>query len=168
MGTIIKHERQTNCMYLQMDPVDNPLSTRPVQKGREFCIEPYTNGRFGFIENLRRQFGACSFPTQTRTRSHGPEPVVTLTLIPPMWSESYPPSYHNVSVWSAVFALGEIESAGCSQTTKARPFTKNLFKCSLIQPLTEFWLMMTRHWIQQSQIITWKSSNMGRKVHCTE
>jgi len=34
MGTIIQHERQAHYMYLQMDPVDNPLSTHPIQKGR--------------------------------------------------------------------------------------------------------------------------------------
>jgi len=65
-------------MYLQMDPLDNPLSTRPIQTGREYSIEPYPNARFGFIDNPDRQFGAGSVLTRTRTRSDGPEPLLTL------------------------------------------------------------------------------------------
>ena len=64
-----------------MDPLDNPLSTRPIQTGRELSIEPYPNGWIGFIENLVSQFGAGSVPTQARTHSNGPEPLLTLFIV---------------------------------------------------------------------------------------
>jgi len=80
LTTIIKQQWQAHFMYLQMDPLDNPLSTRPIQTGREFCIEPYPNGWFGFVYNLDCQFGAGSVPTWTRTWSDGPDPFLTLSL----------------------------------------------------------------------------------------
>ena len=64
-------------MYLQMDPLDNPLTTRPIQTGMEFSIELYPHGRFGLIDNPDCQFGAGWVPTRTRTRSDGPEPLLT-------------------------------------------------------------------------------------------
>jgi len=67
-------------MSLQMDPLDNPLSTRPIETGREFSIEPYPNGRFRFIDNPDRQYGASSVLARTRTRSDGPELLLTLSL----------------------------------------------------------------------------------------
>jgi len=39
-------------MFIQMDQLYNPLRTRPIQTGREISIEPYTNGRFGYIDDL--------------------------------------------------------------------------------------------------------------------
>jgi len=65
-------------MYFQMHPLDNTLSTRPIQTGRVYSVESYLNGRFGFIDNPDRQLGAASIPTRTRTRSDGPEPLLTL------------------------------------------------------------------------------------------
>ena len=78
LRTIIKQRRQAHYMYLQMDPLDNPLSTRPIQRGREFSKELYPNGRFGCIDNPDCQFGAGSVPTRTRTRTDGPGPLLTL------------------------------------------------------------------------------------------
>jgi len=52
--------------------------THPIQTGREMSIEPYPNRQFGFIDNPDRQFGNGSVPTRTRTRSDGPEPLLTL------------------------------------------------------------------------------------------
>ena len=60
-----------------MDLLDNPLSTGPIQTGRQITIEPYPNGRVGFIGNPEHQFGAGSVPTWTRTRSDAPEPLLT-------------------------------------------------------------------------------------------
>lgn len=65
-------------MNLQMDPLDNPLATRPIQTGSKISIEPYLNGHFGSIDNLDREFGARSIPTRTQTRSDGPELLATL------------------------------------------------------------------------------------------
>jgi len=67
-------------MYLQMDPLDNPLSTHPIPPGSQFSKEPYPSAWFGFIENPDLQFGSGSFPTRTRTGSDGPEPLLTLDL----------------------------------------------------------------------------------------
>ena len=42
-------------------------------------MEPYLSGQFGFIDEPDRQFGNGSVWTRTRTRSDGPEPLLTLT-----------------------------------------------------------------------------------------
>jgi len=86
LRTNITQQRQAHYMYLQMEPVDNPLSTRPIRIGREFSIELYPNGQFRVIDNPDRQFGASSDPTRTWTRSHSPEPLVTLVLCQPFLS----------------------------------------------------------------------------------
>jgi hypothetical protein len=41
-------------------------------------MEPYLSGQFGFIDDPDRQFGNGSVWTRTRTRSDGPEPLLTL------------------------------------------------------------------------------------------
>jgi len=38
-------------MYLQMDPLEDPLKTRPIQTGREISIEPYPNRQSGFTDH---------------------------------------------------------------------------------------------------------------------
>jgi len=60
-----------------MDPLGDPLTTRPIQMGWEFTIEPYPSQRFGFIDNPNRRFGSALGWTRTRTRSDGPEPLPT-------------------------------------------------------------------------------------------
>ena len=61
-----------------MDPLCDPLTTRPIQTGWEFTMEPYPSGQFGFIDDPDRQFGNGSVWTRTRTQSDGPEPLLTL------------------------------------------------------------------------------------------
>ena len=68
-------------MNLQMDPLDNPRTTRPIKMGCEMSIEPYPNWRLGWIDDTDRQFGNRSVRTRTRTRSAGPEPLPTLWII---------------------------------------------------------------------------------------
>jgi len=63
-----------------MDPLGDPLKTRPILTGWEFTMEPYPSGQFGFIDDPDRQFGNGLVSTRTRTRSDGPDPL--LTLIP--------------------------------------------------------------------------------------
>jgi len=63
-----------------MDPLYNPLGTRPIQTGREMSMEAYPNRRFGFIDDPDRQSGAGSVPTRTRTRSDGPDPLLALAM----------------------------------------------------------------------------------------
>jgi len=66
-------------MNLQMDPLYNPLGTRPIQTGREMSMEPYPNRPFRFIDDPDCKSGSGSVPTCTRTRSDGPDPVLTLS-----------------------------------------------------------------------------------------
>jgi len=61
-----------------MDPLGDPLTTHLIQTGWEFTMEPYPSGKFGFIDDRDRQFGNGSVWTRTRTRSDGPEPLLTL------------------------------------------------------------------------------------------
>jgi len=61
-----------------MDLLSDPLITRPIQTGWEFTIEPYLSWQFGLIDNADCEFGNGSGWTRHRTRSDGPEPLVTL------------------------------------------------------------------------------------------
>jgi len=61
-----------------MDPLGDPLTTRPIQTGWEFTMEPYPSWQFGFIDHPDRQFGNGSVWTRTRTRNDGLEPLLTL------------------------------------------------------------------------------------------
>jgi hypothetical protein len=63
-----------------MNPLYNLLKTRPIQTGREMSMEPYPNGQFGFIDDPDRQSGSGSVLTRTRTRSDGPDPLLTLIM----------------------------------------------------------------------------------------
>jgi hypothetical protein len=65
-------------MNLQMDQLDNTLTTRPIETGWETSLEAYLNCWFEAIDDLDRQFGHCSVPSRTLTRSDGPEPLLTL------------------------------------------------------------------------------------------
>jgi hypothetical protein len=68
-------------MKLKMDPLGDPLTTRPIQTGWEFTIDPYPSWPFGFIDDPDRQFGNGSVLTQTGTQSDSPEPLLTLARI---------------------------------------------------------------------------------------
>jgi len=61
-----------------MDPMGDPLTTRLIQTGWEFTMEPDPSRQFGFIHDPERQFGNGSVWTRTRTRSDSPEPLLTL------------------------------------------------------------------------------------------
>jgi hypothetical protein len=61
-----------------MNPLYNPLKTHPILTGREMSMEPYPNRPFGFIDDPERQPGPGSVPTRIRTRSDGPDPLLTL------------------------------------------------------------------------------------------
>jgi hypothetical protein len=43
-------------------------------------MELYPNRQFGFIDDPDRQSGSSSVPTRTRTRSHCPDPLLTLIV----------------------------------------------------------------------------------------
>jgi hypothetical protein len=68
-------------MYLQMDPLEDTLRTRPIQMGWEMSIEPYPKRQFRNIDDPDRQFGDGSVLTRTLTRSDGPEPLLTLAAV---------------------------------------------------------------------------------------
>jgi hypothetical protein len=63
-----------------MDPLYNPVGTHPIQMGREMWMNPYTNQQFEYIDDPDRQSGAGSVPTRIRTRSDGPDPLLTLSV----------------------------------------------------------------------------------------
>jgi hypothetical protein len=65
-------------MNLWMDPLGNPLRTRPIQMGWEFTMEPYASGQFQLSDNPDRQFGQGSVWNRTPTRSHGLELLLSL------------------------------------------------------------------------------------------
>jgi len=65
-------------MNLLIEPLGDPLTTSPIQTGWEFTMEPYLSGQFGFIDDPDRQFGNGLVWTRTRTRSDGPEPLLTV------------------------------------------------------------------------------------------
>jgi hypothetical protein len=71
-------------MYLQRDPLENPLRYRRIETGRERSSKPYLNSQLGFMDNLELQFGNQSVTTWTRTQSDIPEPLLTLVV----WSGS--------------------------------------------------------------------------------
>jgi hypothetical protein len=60
-----------------MDPLGDPLTTRLIQTGWEFTMEPYPSGQFALIDDPDRQIGNGSVWTRTWTRSDGPEPFLT-------------------------------------------------------------------------------------------
>jgi hypothetical protein len=61
-----------------MDPQGDPLTSRRIQMGRGCTLEPYRSGQFRFIDDPEGQFDNGSVWTRTRTRSDGPEPLLTL------------------------------------------------------------------------------------------
>jgi len=65
-------------MYLQMDPLDNPLNAYQIQTGREISIELFPNGQFWFIDDPDHLFGTSVFPTGIWTWSDRPEQLLTL------------------------------------------------------------------------------------------
>jgi len=58
----------------------NRWQPAPIEMGWEFTIEPYPSWRFGFIDHRDCWFGSGSVWTRTRTRSDGPELLLTLFL----------------------------------------------------------------------------------------
>ena len=44
-------------MNLQMDSLDNSLTTHPIQRGWQSSIELYWNYRFRYVDDLHSQFG---------------------------------------------------------------------------------------------------------------
>jgi len=77
-NTVIGQHNQYHYVNLQMDPLDNPLTTPPIQTGWEISIELYPNWLFRCIDEPDRRFSMCLVPTRSRTRSHGPELLATV------------------------------------------------------------------------------------------
>jgi len=78
LNTIIKQQRQACYMNFQMDPLYNPLRTRPSQMGRQMSMEAYPNRQFGLIDGLDRQVASGSVPTPTRIHCDNPDLLLTL------------------------------------------------------------------------------------------
>jgi len=65
-NTDIEQQKQPNDMFVKTDPLDKPLSSRPIRTGWELSIEPYRNWHLGCIDDPDHVFGDGSVPTQTR------------------------------------------------------------------------------------------------------
>jgi len=65
-----------------MDPLGDPLRTRPIEMGWDISIEPYRNWLLRWIDNPEWQFVNGLVLTQTRTRSDSPEPLPTWVHTP--------------------------------------------------------------------------------------
>jgi len=63
-----------------MDPLGDPLTTRPIHMGWACTLELYPSRQFGFIDDLDRQFGNGLVWTRTQTRGDGPDPLLTLHM----------------------------------------------------------------------------------------
>jgi hypothetical protein len=61
-----------------MDPLGDTLTTRPIQTGWQFTMEPYLSGQSWCIDDVDRQFGNGSVWTRTLTQSDGPVQLLTL------------------------------------------------------------------------------------------
>jgi len=77
-NTIITQQKQVHYMILQMDLLDNPLTTCPIETGWEIAIELNPNWKFKCIDDPDCQLGDASVLIQTRTQSDGPEPLLIL------------------------------------------------------------------------------------------
>jgi len=49
---IVKLQKQEYYIYLQMDQLDNPLTSHPILTGWEMSIEQYKNWQLGNIDDL--------------------------------------------------------------------------------------------------------------------
>jgi len=67
-------------MDVWIDPLGDPLTTRPIQTCMEFTMGPYPTGQFRMTDDLDRQFGNGSVSTPTQTQSESLELLLTLVL----------------------------------------------------------------------------------------
>ena len=64
-------QKQEHYINLQVDPLCDPLTTRPIQTGWEICIEPYRIDGSGVLTTLTAKLASGQFWP-------GPGPEVTL------------------------------------------------------------------------------------------
>jgi hypothetical protein len=146
VNTITTWQRQAWYINLQMDPLYNPQRTYRIQTGREMSIEPYPNWQFVFVDNPDRKSGCGSVPTRTRTRSDGPELLLTpstpttlslctIRLLPSnhsSWSdipsESYPMMLHTTNRTSF---LTTTPPHPASQHLRPLPYHNKLYRHQL-------------------------------------
>jgi hypothetical protein len=77
LSTIITLHREACYSYFQRDPLDNPLTTHPIEACREISIESYQNQQFRSIDDSDRQLGRGLVLTVARTKSDSQEPLPT-------------------------------------------------------------------------------------------
>lgn len=65
-------------LTLQMDPLENPLTTHPNQLGWEISIKQYPKWKFRCIDDLDYHFGNSSVPSRTQTQCGSMELLRTL------------------------------------------------------------------------------------------
>jgi len=90
-----------------MDLPGDQLTTRPIQMGWEFTINPYPSWRFGYIDNPDRQFGKGSVWTRTQTQRACPDPLLTQNVIRPpalLWTMQFveSSSWQGTEIWGTI------------------------------------------------------------------
>jgi len=86
-NTIIKQQMQEHYINLQMDQLDNPLTTHQILTSWEVSIEPYRICQFGCIDDSDSLYGNGVDPTWTCTRRGGQN--LLRTLHPPRTVYTY-------------------------------------------------------------------------------
>jgi len=81
--TVIKMQKQKHYMNPQIDPLAIPQTTHPIQIDWVNTIELYPIWQFRCFDNSDHQFGSSWVPTQTWTRSDGPECLPSLCTCEP-------------------------------------------------------------------------------------
>jgi len=76
---IIKQQKQEDYINLQIDQLDNLLTTCPFQPGWEMSIEMYPNWQFGCIDDPDHLLdNGALVQIQTQIRNGGPKLLLTL------------------------------------------------------------------------------------------
>jgi len=107
-----------------MDPLNNPLTTCPIQTGCEMCFKPYPNWWFRCFDDPDRQFGNGSVPTRTGTWSPCLEPLLTLIQI------------HWISLSKSIISLySQSTSFGLITKYSIHEICINMYSFSTLSPI---------------------------------
>ena len=78
---IVKQQNQERYMNLQMDQLENPVTTHPIQTAWEISIERYRNWQFRCIDDPDCQFDNGLVSTRSRIGSDSSAPLLTLHTV---------------------------------------------------------------------------------------
>jgi len=86
-NTVIEQQKQEHYVNAQMDPLDKPLTTHPIQMGWELPVKPYPNWQYGYIGNPDCVFGDSSVVIPTHAQCGGLESLLSVQLS--QWMERF-------------------------------------------------------------------------------